>query len=78
MFPTINGTRLKVRVPIENIVLRGAEKFFDEKITIYSSIFECLNRVFHILLWASLTIELMKHWMLITDRHFQDINPCNV
>ena len=60
LFPTINGTRLKVCVPIKGIALKGADKLFDEVVVVCPGIVACFNEVRHMLLWTSLTIELLN------------------
>ena len=74
-FPTINGTRLKVCVPIKSIALKGADKLLYEVVVVCPHIVARFNEVCHILLWTSLTVELLKFWRLITSTHFQAINP---
>ena len=59
-FPTISGTRLKVCVPIKGIALKGADKLFDEVVVVCPDIVACFNEVRHMLLWTSLTIELLN------------------
>ena len=75
-FPTINGTRLKVCVPIKSIALKGADKLFGEVVSVCPNIVAHFNEVCHMLFWAFLTIELLKFLRLIIGRHFQAINPC--
>lgn len=44
-FQTINERRLMVRLPIESIDLKGAEKLFDQVISVCSNIILGLNEV---------------------------------
>lgn len=46
LFPNINGTKLKVYVPIESITFKGTNKLFDLVIAICSSIVAYFNEVF--------------------------------
>lgn len=67
LFPTINGTMLKVHVTIESIDLKGAHKLFDKIINICASIVACFNEVCYALFYIFIAVEMLQLRRLIAN-----------
>ena len=69
LLPTINGLRLKIRVPIKGISLKSTHELLSEQVPICIGVIASLDEMSDMLLWIPFPVELLKLRRLVTPRH---------
>ena len=69
LLPTINGLRLKIRVPIKGVSSKSTHELLSEQVPIRTSVIASLDEMSDMLLRIPFSIELLKLRRLVTRRH---------